>query len=158
MDKNLISASLNAKDKQAIMEAIQTIREKLPFLIDLSKQDRQHLPKLGDKSRAFVEKALEVAKQNVDMLPRSFEPKEFEQDLQLFSDMSSIFIALSQLNELVDDTTLAVGSDAYSAALDVYTYAKAARIGSGLEELKGMMAKRFTKKANSQDTSKETDV
>ena len=50
---------------------------------------------------------------------------------------------VAQLHETIDDTTLAVGSDAYSTALDVYTYAKAARVGANLDELKSMMAKRF---------------
>lgn len=158
MNTNRVSASLSAEDKQAIMEAIRVIREKLPFLIDLSKEDRRYLPKLGDKSLAFVEKAVEVATQNVDMLPRSFDLEEFRQDVQLFSEIKSILIAVSQLSELIDDTTLAVGSDAYSEALDVYTYAKAARIGVGLDELKAMMAKRFSQKGKIKDASKGTEV
>lgn len=38
-----------------------TIKQKLPFLIDLIAEERKSLPKMGDKSRAFVSKALEVA-------------------------------------------------------------------------------------------------
>ena len=158
MNTNLVSASLSAADKQAIMGAIQTIRAKLPFLVDLSTEDRRFLPKLGDKSLAFAEKAVDVATQNVDMLPRSFDLKEFQQDVQLFSELKSILMAVSQLNELIDDTTLAVGSDAYSEALDVYTYAKAARGGTGLDELKAMMAKRFSPKGKPKDASAGTGV
>ena len=158
MSNNLISASLSAEDKQAIMGAVQTIRDKLPFLIDLSKGDRRYLPKLGDKSRAFVDKAVEVATQNVDMLPRSFELEEFQRDMQLFAELNSILMAVSQLNELIDDTTLAVGSDAYSAALEVYAYAKTARTGTGLDELKAMMSKRFTPRSKSKDVPVETGV
>lgn len=55
------------------MAAIATIKTKLPFLIDLSVEERKALLKLGDKSRAFVSKALEVATQNPDFLPRSFD-------------------------------------------------------------------------------------
>lgn len=153
MNTNMVSASLSAADKQVIMGAIQTIRGKLPFLIDLSKEDRRSLPKLGDRSLGFVEKAVEVATQNVGMLPRSFDLKEFQQDVQLFSELKSILMALSQLHELIDDTTLAVGSDAYSEALDVYTYAKAARLGTGLDELKAMMSKRFSPKGKPKDAS-----
>jgi hypothetical protein len=46
------------------MDAIATIRQKLPFLVDLTTEDRRTMLKMGDKSRAFVSKALEVATQN----------------------------------------------------------------------------------------------
>jgi hypothetical protein len=49
-----ISASLSQKDQEAVMEAMATIKEKLPFLIDLTANERKSLPKLGDKSRGFV--------------------------------------------------------------------------------------------------------
>ena len=65
-----ISATLTQADREAVMAAIATIKEKLPFLIDLTADDRKALPKMGDKSRAFVSKALEVTTQNPDFLPR----------------------------------------------------------------------------------------
>ena len=145
MSNQLVSASLSAEDKQAVMGAIQTIKDTLPFLIDLSNEERRSLLKLGDKSRAFVNKAVEVADQNIDLLPRSFDLEEFQRDVQLFSDLNRIWIAFSQLGELIDDTVIASGSDAYSAALEVYTYVKVAGTGPGLDELKAMMAKRFAK-------------
>jgi hypothetical protein len=40
------------------MQAIATIRDKLSFLINLSKEERRSLPKMGDKTRIFVQKAL----------------------------------------------------------------------------------------------------
>ena len=43
----------------------------------------------------------------------------------MFEAMYPIVVALTQLQELVDDTCLAAGSEAYAAALQVYNYAKA---------------------------------
>ena len=54
MSDNRISASLSQADRDAVMKAIATIREKLPFLVDLTTEERRSLPKMGDKSRAFV--------------------------------------------------------------------------------------------------------
>ncbi len=76
MADNKVSAKLSSADREAVMQAITTIREKLPFLIDLTTEERKGLPKLGDKSRAFVSKALEIATQNPDFLPRSFDLNE----------------------------------------------------------------------------------
>lgn len=53
MADNRISASLSQPDREAVMTAIATIREKLPFLLDLTTEERRSLPKLGDKSRVF---------------------------------------------------------------------------------------------------------
>lgn len=60
MTTNHISATLAQKDREAVLTAIATIKEKLPFLVDLTLEQRKSLPKMGDKSRAFVSKAMEV--------------------------------------------------------------------------------------------------
>jgi len=42
-----ISATLDAKDRDAVMAAVTTIREKLPFLIDLTADDLLSQPQSG---------------------------------------------------------------------------------------------------------------
>jgi len=49
---------------------------------------------------------------------------------------------------------MATGSDAYSAALEVYAYAKTAGAGAGLDELRASMSRRFTR---SRSSSADTD-
>ena len=58
MAENRVSAVLSEADRKAVLDAVETIRQKLSFLIDLSPEQRRSLPKMGDKSRAFVAKAL----------------------------------------------------------------------------------------------------
>jgi len=142
-----ISAALTQADRDAVMAAVATIKQKLPFLIDLTLEERKALPKMGDKSRAFVSKALEVATQNPDFLPRSFDLEEMRKDVQLFEAMYPIVMALTQLQELLDDTYVTVGSEAYSAALQVYSYAKASGQGAGLEAVVGELGQRFARKS-----------
>lgn len=86
-----ISAVLTQADRDAVMDAVATIKAKLPFLVDLSADDRKALPKMGDKSRAFVSKALEVATQNPDFLPRSFNLEELRKDVQLFEALYPLY-------------------------------------------------------------------
>jgi hypothetical protein len=149
--ENRVSAKLSPADRDAVLAAVKTIKDKLPFLIDLSPEDRRALPKLGDKSRAFVSKALEVAIQNPDFLPRSFDLDEMKQDVELFESMYPVLISLAQLNELVEDTVMEVGSEAYAAALMVYNFAKANGTGSGLDGVVDEMGKRFARKSNSKN-------
>ena len=72
MSNNRVSAHICANDRQEVMQAIATIRQKLPFVVDLSPEERRSMSKMGDKNQAFARKALEIATQNPDFLPRSF--------------------------------------------------------------------------------------
>ena len=146
MTVNRISKALTQSERDKVMNAIATIREELPFLVHLTAEERVAMPKMGDKSRAFVSKALEVATQNPDFVPRSFDIEEMRKDMQLFEQLYPIVVALSQLKELVDNTAMAAGSEAYAAALQVYTYAKASGQGAGLEGLVDEMGQRFARK------------
>jgi hypothetical protein len=148
MPENRVSASLSQTNQKAVLDAIQTIREKLPFLIDLTPDERRSLPKLGDKSQAFVTQALTVATQNPDILPRAFDVAEFQQDVNLLAALQPLTAALTQLQELVEDTYLEVGSEAYAAALAVYQYAKASGKGAALDGLIEGMAQRFARKTS----------
>lgn len=52
------------------MDLIGQIRNHLPFLINLTAEDRRNLPKLGNKSRAFVDQGLTLANQNTGIFCR----------------------------------------------------------------------------------------
>ncbi|MBW4560720.1 MAG: hypothetical protein KME32_06085 [Mojavia pulchra JT2-VF2] len=147
MSRSPISATLAQKEREAVLQAITTIKQKLPFLVDLSADERKALPKMGDKSRAFVSKALEVATQNPEFLPRSFDLDEMRKDVELFEALYPLLLSLTQLQELVDDTSLAVGSEAFASALQVYNYAKASGQGAGLDAVVEAMGQRFVRKS-----------
>src|SRR5215207_3256656 len=134
MPVNRISATLGEAERQAVLDAVQTIRTKLPFLIDLTPEERRALPRMGDSGRGFVAKALEVAEQNPDILPRSFDVAEMRKDLELLDALLPVVTAFGQVNELLDDTYTAVGSEVYASALLVYQYVRAAGKGSALDD------------------------
>ncbi len=52
-------------------------------------------------------------------------------------------MAIAQLQADLDDTLTAIGSDAYSAALQVYRHTKAHGEGSGLDTLVEDLGQRF---------------
>ena len=157
MIENRVSATLTPVDKQAILKAIATIREKLPFLIDLTPDDRRSLPKMGDKSRAFVKKAAEIAQQNEGILPRAFDLDEMLRDVQLSEDLYPILLALGQLHELLDDTYLTVGSEAYAGALLIYNAAKMNNLG-GLDDALDELGKRFARKSRGKKSTAESEA
>ncbi|MFQ4145085.1 hypothetical protein [Chlorogloeopsis sp. ULAP02] len=147
MTTKSISANISKADREMVMQAIATIKEKLPFLVDLTTEERRSMLKMGDKSRAFVSKALEVATQNPNFLPRSFDVEEMRRDIELYEALYPILLSLTQLQELVDDTWMTTGSEAYAAALAVYSYAKASGDVMGLDGVIDEMGRRFTRRS-----------
>jgi hypothetical protein len=141
-----VSATLSQADMDAIAAAIETIQKRLPFLVDLVATERSELPKMGNKSRSFVARALEVADLNSDFLPRSFDVAEMRRDVELFEKLNRILMSLTQLQDMVDDTCMLAGSEAYTAALTVYDYAKKSAVNTnGMEPIVNEMREHFRK-------------
>ena len=139
-----ITATLSDKDIQEIKTALQTIEQKLPFLITLSVEERRKLVKMGDKSLAFVKNSLTAAQSNRDILPASFDLDEFVRDYQLAATLTELLIGMRRLTEQVDDTLMAVGSEAMTSSLTVYDYVKtAAKKTPGFKTLAEQLGERF---------------
>ena len=142
MSQNLVTAELTDAIKDEILTKIAEITALLPFVINLSAEERQQVPKMGDKSIAFVEKALELAATNAELVPPYLNIEELGIDLQLSKQLLPIEMALASLSEKVSDTQMAAGSDAYTASLIFYNTMKGAvragvpGIDSAVSELK----------------------
>jgi hypothetical protein len=145
MTPNLVSAELSDADQADIMT---TIREKLPFLISLTVSERRAMAKLGDKTRAFVEKSMEFANHHPDYLPRLFDLEEMRRDVELFAALYPVLMSLIHLQELVQDTYTVVGQEAYAAARVVYKSAKTNGQGAGLDAAIAEMGRRFSYKSS----------
>ena len=158
MISNKISATISQTDLEAITKAIETIKEKLPFLVGLTVDEIQSLAKIGTRSQTFVDKALEVAAQNPEILPRGFDIEEMRKDVETFRSLTSIRLLVVQLLELLENTQLLVGSEAYSGALAVYTHAKINGKGVGLDTVVDELGKRFLRnfKAKPEDPAEPT--
>ena len=153
MNTDLINGELLPEQQQAVLQAISDIQAKLPFMIDLTMEDRRSLPKMGDKSRAFVDQGLVVAIQNQAILPRNFDVTEYQRDVALFRQLEPVVLAMRQLMKRLEDTYLAAGSDAYSNALLVYQVAKLAGKNGAMDEHLDSLARRFARKARGTSNS-----
>ncbi|MBW4659340.1 MAG: hypothetical protein KME15_11745 [Drouetiella hepatica Uher 2000/2452] len=121
-----IKATLTDAELQEIKQAIATIQQNLPFLITLSADERKRLYKMGDKRLAFVQNSLNAAQSNRNILPASFDLEGFANDYRLTLSLNELLMLLHQLTEQVDDTLVAVSSEAMSSSLTVYDYVKTA--------------------------------
>ena len=141
-----ISAQLSAADIQAVKDAVTAIRQKLPFLVNLTADERQSIFKTGSGSLSFVQNSLQAAKNNPAILPASFNVAGFESDVNLFASMTDLGILVEQLVSQIDDTRVAVGGESMNAATQVYNYVKAgAKTTPGLKPVADQLGERFQK-------------
>ena len=114
------------------------------ILVTLSAEERRKLVKMGDKSLAFVNNSVTAAQSNREILPASFDVEEFVRDYQLATSLTEILTSMRQVSEQVDDTLLAVGSEAMTSSLTVYDYVKtAAKKTPGLKTVAEQLGERF---------------
>lgn len=156
MNIDLVKGELSADQQQAVFGLIAQIQGQLPFLIDLNTEERRALPKLGDKSRAFVDQGLVMATQNSGILPRNFDINEYQRDVALVRQLEPVVAALGQLQGRLEDTLLAAGSDAYSQTLLVYQAAKLAGKNGSLDQHLEGLSRRFARKSPNSATSSPT--
>ena len=148
MSVNRVSATLSQQDRDEILKAIKTIKEKMPFLVGLTPKERKTLPKAGDSNLPFILKARTFANEHTGILSREFDLEEYNRDTDLFDSMLKIEQELTVLSELVSDTLMAAGNESYMASLLVYYYGKAAHATGidGLDEVMDELSKRFARK------------
>jgi hypothetical protein len=125
MRTNKISAEITPEGKALILANIEEIKTLMPYLINLSVEERKTLKSIGDKNMTFVQKCLEAALANPSELKANFDILEYQRDVNLFNNLIAIKIACQSLLELVDDSMKAAGIDAMKSSFEVYDALKA---------------------------------
>ena len=69
-------------------------------------------------------------------------------DVQLFEDLQPVLMAINKLQDLIEDTSILAGSEAYAAALAVYSYVKVGSADDALEVAADDLGRRFVRKAS----------
>jgi len=144
-----IDATVTDAQRSAVLDAIATIETNLAFLVNLTAQERQALPKMGSATQSFVSKALEIATNNPQFVPPYVDVTAMRKDYELAVRLQGIEMQLASLHEKVADTNLAAGSEAYVTGLALYNSLKAASKMNvpGAKALVAELGERFVKTA-----------
>jgi hypothetical protein len=118
--KNMISASLSQNDMAEIKTAIQTIVSKVPFLINITDDQRKAGLKLGDKTIAFVDKVVDYQKDSPNLILAYVDTAEFSKDYRLTKDLFEIMRTLKPLVQRIEDTATEAGIESLASALSYY--------------------------------------
>jgi len=117
---NRISAQINAKVKEQVLTKIDEIGALLPFLINLTPEDRRKIAHIATERGAMDEAFARQMTTHSEFVPNYVDVEELGRDRSLRSDLLDIQAKVDALQEKLDDTTQAVGSDVYQAYLAYY--------------------------------------
>ncbi|MDR3333362.1 MAG: hypothetical protein LBT13_00525 [Treponema sp.] len=92
-----------------------------PYMLALTPAERRELPKMGEKTIGFVEKAYAFARQNPALNPPFLDITTFGVDFGDAHGLWTVLNTVQQLEQNLSDTAMIVGSEAaYQAALVFY--------------------------------------
>jgi hypothetical protein len=97
-----------------------------PYVVALTPAERHELPKMGEKTISFVEKAYDFAQQNPNLVPPYLDMAAFGVDFGDAHGLWTLVNSIRQLEENASDTEMTAGSEAYQAALVFYKSVKMA--------------------------------
>lgn len=152
---NRISASLPPADQDKILKGIHALQKLLPFSQSLASEERVGLLRLGDRGRAFVQKAQLACQAHPEALPRNFDEAEFAKDAALVETLYPVLMAMRQLANLVEDTYALAASEAYAGALVVYRSLRDNDQDGGFEPTLDDLALRFARKSSKKSAPTE---
>jgi hypothetical protein len=121
------------------------------------------MPKMGEKSISFVEKAYDFARQNPNLTPSYLEMAAFGTDFTDAHGLWTLHNMVLRLEEGIGDTEMAAGSEACQAALVFYKSVKiaAAQDIPGAKAVYGELKTRFPgskRKTGETETETETET
>jgi hypothetical protein len=137
------TAPLTEAQRTAIDTSLATIGNELSFLVSLEARERQALSKMGQKTRAFVEDAIELGIRNPGMLPRSLDPDVMRGRLDLVDQLREIQGAIQQLEDRISDTLTLAGSELYDEARLIYQLTKTLAKAPGVDSAVQSLSQRF---------------
>jgi len=133
---NRISAEVTPEAEDRLNQNIDGIEGDLPFLTDLTIEERMRLSKLGRKRVDFVDRGVIHIKASPQYLPPYRPLNEFLKDVALRDCLHRIHRRIKSMEKRIRDTLLLVEAEAYSATRVFYNSVQtAARGGSEDAEL-----------------------
>jgi hypothetical protein len=111
MSKPNISAVLTDADKETIKTNIKNSKLLMPFLLNLSVEERAKLRKIGSKREGYVEDVYDTSIANAEALPAELKTDEWTKDELLTKQLVEVREVLSSFMEAVEDTILLLGNE-----------------------------------------------
>ena len=111
MSKPGISATLTDADKETIKTYIKDAKLLMPFLLNLSIEERIKLRKTGSKREGYVEDVYNTSLANTEALPAELKIDIWTKEEVLTKQLVEVRDVFSSLMEALEDTILLLGNE-----------------------------------------------
>lgn len=145
MPQNLVSLELSDSLLAELSSLIGQVEERTAMLVALDNDTRRGLTKMGDRSESFVRQALAALDQNREIVPPSLKLDDALADLKAVDQLRPLRQRVAKLLERLEDTEMALGSDAMIAALEGYALLRVSGKSRGLDGLRESLSTRFAR-------------
>lgn len=118
---NRISLEITAAQKTAIVDAVMALKAALNGItINLTADEKQSLPRIGDNTLAFDEKCAAYMASRPDLVPSFLDTAEMAKDRKLVADLLPCLREIAPICEGLEDTIMLANSDNYVGDLAFY--------------------------------------
>lgn len=119
--------SLTSDEQNQLDAALQTAQDILvPKLIDLTGDEIRELPKMGEKTLGFVQTTSLHMEQNPTLVPTFLSAEATKRELEGVHLLKTYYNLLEQMCQMVSDSSILLGSEAYKSSLSFYNTIKGA--------------------------------
>lgn len=118
-----IPEEITAKVAQNLKDILADLK---PYLLALSPDERQALPKMGDGTQPFVEKALDYTISAPQFAPPYMDTEGLANDMKVHEQLIPLLREVRSLCNGLDDTTMQAGAESYMCSLTYYNSVKMA--------------------------------
>lgn len=122
--QNLVSAILPPETKAEVLKMIGEIKTKLNFLLTLQNDEVKRIVKAANGFAPFIEKSYNSINDHPEIMSNVFDIDEFKRDFALSKDLAVIANQINELANSLENTLMAVNSDALVGALEIYAAVK----------------------------------
>jgi hypothetical protein len=113
---NKINFTITAETITQVNEGLATISSALkPYLLALSPEERQELPKMSDKTLPFVNKALDYLSRVPEFAPPYMDVEGLQNDMAVYNQLMPLLRQVRILSDNLDDTVMQAGGESYMA-------------------------------------------
>lgn len=116
------STTMTEAQIAALKTALDTIQSNMPFLHQLTADERTMLHTINVENRIFTENTIHVLLHNPDKQPEGFNVEKKQKAMALYRQLEDLRIAVNLLAKRISDTKLLVGNETYLAAVEGYRH------------------------------------
>ncbi|MGM0532555.1 MAG: hypothetical protein ACQER7_14505 [Bacteroidota bacterium] len=124
--KNNISVELPDDRLQRIWDNLKGIEGEMPFLIDMTPQERRSRSVMNSARKPFVEKTIAYGEKDPRIVPNYVSIDEMKKNMKIYEQLEALGAEFKRIGEGLSDTAAAIGENLWTGGLSIYDSSKTA--------------------------------